>query len=91
MALVVDMHEVWLQPLEKPRPGRVTVDFSSPDMLHRRKSGHNEPLGRAVGVKADRKPAFLMLPQVWDETLSYLLTWAARLNYPRHHRFSTSY
>ena len=56
VALVVDMHEVWLQPLEKPRPGRVTVDFSSPDMLHRRKSGHNEPLGRAVGVKADRKP-----------------------------------
>ena len=30
VALVVDMHEVWLQPLEKPRPGRVTVDFSSP-------------------------------------------------------------
>ncbi|MEL0151832.1 MAG: class I SAM-dependent methyltransferase [Halieaceae bacterium] len=56
VALVVDTHEVWLQPLEKPRPGRVTVDFSSPDMRHRRKSGHNEPLGRAVGVKADRKP-----------------------------------
>lgn len=56
VALVVDTHEVWLQPLQKPRPGRVTVDFSSPDMRHRRKSGHNEPLGRAVGVKADRKP-----------------------------------
>lgn len=56
VALVVDTHDVWLQPLEKPRPGRVMVDFSSPDMLHRRKSGHNEPLGRAVGVKADRKP-----------------------------------
>ena len=56
VALVVDTHEVWLQPLEKPRPGRVMVDFSSPDMLHRRKSGHNEPLGRAVGVKADKKP-----------------------------------
>jgi 16S rRNA (guanine1516-N2)-methyltransferase len=56
VALVIDTHEVWLQPLEKPRPGRVTVDFSSPDMRHRRKSGHNEPLGRAVGVKADRKP-----------------------------------
>lgn len=56
VALVIDTHEVWLQPLEKPRPGRVIVDFSSPDMRHRRKSGHNEPLGRAVGVKADRKP-----------------------------------
>ena len=56
VALVVDTHEVWLQALEKPRPGRVTVDFSSPDMLFRRKSGHNEPLGRAVGVKADVKP-----------------------------------
>ena len=56
VALVIDTHEVWLQPLEKPRPGRVTVDFSSPDMRHRRKSGHNEPLGKAVGVKADMKP-----------------------------------
>lgn len=56
VALVVDLHEVWLQPLEKPRPGRVTVDFCTPDMLYRRKSGHNEPLGRAVGVKADKKP-----------------------------------
>ncbi len=56
VALVVDTHDVWLQPLGKPRPGRVTVDFSSPDMLYRRKSGHNEPLGRAVGVKADTKP-----------------------------------
>ena len=36
VALVVDTHDVWLQPLGKPRPGRVTVDFSSPDMLHRR-------------------------------------------------------
>lgn len=56
VALVVDAHEVWLQPLETPRPGRVMVDFCSPNMLHRRKSGHNEPLGRAVGVKADKKP-----------------------------------
>ena len=56
VALVVDTHEVWLQALEKPRPGRVTIDFSSPDMLYRRKSGHNEPLGRAVGVKKDLKP-----------------------------------
>ena len=56
VALVIDTHEVWLQPLEKPRPGRVIVDFSSSDMRHRRKSGHNEPLGRAVGVKADRRP-----------------------------------
>lgn len=56
VALVVDTHEVWLQALEKPRPGRVAVDFMSPDMLFRRKSGHNEPLGRAVGIKADMKP-----------------------------------
>ena len=56
VALVVDVHEVWLQSLATPRPGRVMIVFSSPDMVHRRKAGHNEPLGRAVGLKADRKP-----------------------------------
>jgi 16S rRNA (guanine1516-N2)-methyltransferase len=47
---------------EKPRrrssgqvlPGPVRVDFGSDDMRHRRRSGHNELLGRAVGVSARR-------------------------------------
>jgi len=35
-------------------PGPVRVDFGSDDMRHRRRSGHNELLGRAVGVSARR-------------------------------------
>jgi len=31
-------------------PGPVTVDFDTPAMRHRRRGGHNELLGRAVGV-----------------------------------------
>ncbi len=37
-------------------PGPVRVDFGSDDMRHRRRSGHNELLGRAVGVSATRRP-----------------------------------
>ena len=36
--------------------GPVYIDFSAADMLYRRKSGHNEPLGRAIGVKGDKRP-----------------------------------
>jgi len=35
-------------------PGPVTVDFGSAAMRHRRRSGQNELLGRAVGVSAKR-------------------------------------
>ncbi len=35
-------------------PGPVTVDFGSDAMRHRRRSGHNELLGRAVGASRKR-------------------------------------
>ena len=56
VALVIDTDRSWLQRLQNPRLGPVYIDFSSADMLYRRKSGHNEPLGRAIGVKADKRP-----------------------------------
>lgn len=43
-------------------PGPVFVDFSGGAMTHRRKSGHNELLGRAVGVRKGQAPT------VWDAT-----------------------
>ena len=56
VALVIDTDRSWLQRLQSPRLGPVYIDFSAADMLYRRKSGHNEPLGRAIGVKADKRP-----------------------------------
>jgi 16S rRNA (guanine1516-N2)-methyltransferase len=56
VALVIDTDRSWLQRLQSPRLGPVYVDFSSADMLYRRKSGHNEPLGRAIGVKGEKRP-----------------------------------
>ena len=56
VALVIDTDRSWLQRLQRPRLGPVYIDFSSADMLYRRKSGHNEPLGRAIGVKRDKRP-----------------------------------
>ena len=38
-----------------PLPGPVTVDFGSDEMRHRRRSGHNELLGKAVGVSNKRQ------------------------------------
>ena len=40
-------------------PGPVAVDFGSEAMRHRRRSGHNELLGRAVGVQGRRQPRVL--------------------------------
>ena len=62
VALVIDADRSWLQRLQSPRLGPVYIDFSATDMLYRRKSGHNEPLGRAIGVKADKRP------EVFDAT-----------------------
>ena len=62
VALVVDIDCSWLQRLQAPRLGPVHVDFASADMLHRRKAGHNEPLGRAIGVKDN------FCPRVFDAT-----------------------
>ena len=56
VALVIDTDRSWLQRLQSPRLGPVYIDFSSAEMLYRRKSGHNEPLGRAIGVKGDKRP-----------------------------------
>ncbi|MEP5765323.1 MAG: class I SAM-dependent methyltransferase [Halieaceae bacterium] len=39
-----------LQALGEKMPGAVRVDFGAGKMRHRRRGGHNEPLGRAVGV-----------------------------------------
>ena len=57
IALVVDINDGWLQVLGPDAPGPVRVDFASPAMLHRRKAGQNELLGRAVGVRQGRRPA----------------------------------
>jgi 16S rRNA (guanine1516-N2)-methyltransferase len=40
-------------------PGPVSVDFGSDAMRHRRRSGHNELLGRAVGIAGKRRPHVL--------------------------------
>ena len=56
VALVIDTDRSWLQRLQRPRLGPVCIDFSAADMLYRRKSGHNEPLGRATGVKGGKRP-----------------------------------
>ena len=48
-----------LQLTGKGAPGPVSVDFGASSMRHRRRSGHNELLGRAVGV--GRKSPLLLL------------------------------
>ena len=58
LLLVVGETDAWLQADDT----EVRVSFDSATMRHRRKGGQNELLGRAVGVKADRKP------RVWDAT-----------------------
>ena len=58
LILVVGETSAWLE-LEGVK---VAVKFDSAAMQHRRKGGHNEILGRAVGLKADRKPL------IWDAT-----------------------
>ena len=40
-------------------PGPVSIDFGADGMRHRRRSGHNELLGKAVGVSARRRPRIL--------------------------------
>ena len=56
--LVIGETEAWLE-----MDGRqVRIAFDSATMLHRRRGGQNELLGRAVGVKAGLKPV------VWDAT-----------------------
>ncbi|MBM13433.1 MAG: hypothetical protein CME57_02555, partial [Halieaceae bacterium] len=56
--LVVGETDAWLE-LDGTE---VRLSFDSATMRHRRRGGQNELLGRAVGVKADRKP------RIWDAT-----------------------
>lgn len=50
---------VALQLTGKGAPGPVSVDFAAAAMRHRRRSGANELLGRAVGVTGKRQPKVL--------------------------------
>ena len=56
VALIVDQEDAWLQEINPNKPGPVKVDFASPAMMHRRKGGQNEMLGRAIGIKSNRHP-----------------------------------
>jgi len=53
LQLVVSETEAWLD----LSGTKVTIQFDSGAMLHRRRGGQNELLGRAVGVKAGKCPA----------------------------------
>jgi 16S rRNA (guanine1516-N2)-methyltransferase len=48
--LVVTAAGLQLQPGGANAPGPIMVDFGAGTMRHRRRGGHNEPLGKAVGV-----------------------------------------
>lgn len=56
--LVVGETDAWLE----MGGSQVRIAFDSASMLHRRRGGQNELLGRAVGVKAGLQPS------VWDAT-----------------------
>ena len=56
VALMVDDSDMWLQENKLSPPGPVRVDFASPAMLYRRRGGHNELLGKAVGIRRGRVP-----------------------------------
>lgn len=56
IALMVDDVAAWLQLGGRDAPGPVAVDFASAAMRHRRQAGHNEAIGRAVGVKGAVRP-----------------------------------
>ena len=56
--LVVGETGAWLE----MAGSQVHIAFDSATMMHRRRGGQNELLGRAVGVKASRQPT------VWDAT-----------------------
>jgi 16S rRNA (guanine1516-N2)-methyltransferase len=59
MVLVLDGRRLSLRQTGRRAPGPVTVDFGASAMRHRRRSGHNELLGRAVGL--GRKPVLKVL------------------------------
>jgi len=59
LLLVLDDCGLELRLTGQGAPGPVKVDFGDRRMRHRRRSGANELLGRAVGVRGGRLPAVL--------------------------------
>lgn len=57
--LLLDGPVLALQLTGKGAPGPVSVDFAAAAMRHRRRSGANELLGRAVGVTGNRQPRIM--------------------------------
>ena len=53
------LDDLWLQQQALEQVSPVRVDFASPGLQHRRRSGQNELLGRAVGVKGGERPSVL--------------------------------
>ncbi|MEM6483992.1 MAG: class I SAM-dependent methyltransferase [Pseudomonadota bacterium] len=56
--VLVEIHDgvVGLQMTGSKAPGFVPVTFTSARLAHRRRAGHNELLGKAVGWRQDRHP-----------------------------------
>lgn len=59
VVLMVSEGKIMLQLTGPGAPGPVSVTFDDPALLHRRRAGHNELLGRAVGCKQDHAPRVL--------------------------------
>ena len=57
LLLVVAMTGDYLLISGPKAPGPIEIDFDSAAMRHRRRGGHNELLGKAIGVKGDRRPS----------------------------------
>jgi 16S rRNA (guanine1516-N2)-methyltransferase len=59
LLLICSEQEIVLQQTGRSAPGPITVEFGSAAMRHRRRGGHNELLGKAVGLS--RKPGIAVL------------------------------
>jgi 16S rRNA (guanine1516-N2)-methyltransferase len=57
--LILGADGLSLQRTGRKAPGPVSVDFGSASMRHRRGAGHNELLGKAVGVGSKAQPPVL--------------------------------
>jgi 16S rRNA (guanine1516-N2)-methyltransferase len=59
LLLICSAQEIVLQQTGRAAPGPIAVEFGSAAMRHRRRGGHNELLGKAVGLS--RKPGIAVL------------------------------
>jgi 16S rRNA (guanine1516-N2)-methyltransferase len=59
LLLILDGDDAVLQPTGPGSTGPVTLAFSDPALVQRRRAGHNELIGRAVGWSAARPPTVL--------------------------------